>query len=63
MESNYWVEYIENGFHCSDSWAIKTIADEIRAKEVEIIGIYMIYDDGDVSPYNVMDVFFDVWGN
>lgn len=35
----FFVEYIENGVKCSDSWNEKTLLDEIKRGEVEIVGI------------------------
>ena len=35
----FFVEYIENGVKCSDSWSEKTLLDEIKRGEVEIVGI------------------------
>lgn len=39
MANTFFVEYIENGIRCSDHWTERTLLDEIRKGEVEIVGI------------------------
>ena len=39
MKFYFAVEYIENGVRCSDDWSERTLIDEIKKGEVEIISI------------------------
>lgn len=39
MKFYFGVEYIENGIRSFDNWSEKTLLEEIRNGEVEIIGI------------------------
>ena len=57
--SRFWIEYIERGIKCSDSWTARTLIDEIAKKEVEIIGIYWIYANGEVSSINQVKVWIE----
>lgn len=40
MSNNkFFVEYVDMGVTCSDIWTERCLLDEIRKREVEIIGI------------------------
>jgi hypothetical protein len=39
MKFYFFVEYIENGTHNSDTWSEDVLLDEIRKGEVEIVGV------------------------